>query len=106
MADDLPKSVPVSFRRTDGWMTGTSRSVVHLTRGGNGEVVALSSTCTHLGCRVRWDRGTSSFLCPCHGGVYDASGQVTAGPPPRPLQRLETRVQDGVLYVRGEDLGA
>jgi Rieske Fe-S protein len=67
------------------------RQTVFLVRDGN-EVTALSSTCTHLGCQVRWDRDASRFLCPCHGGAYDARGRVLEGPPPRPLDTIEVRV--------------
>jgi Rieske Fe-S protein len=102
----FPRSVAVSFRRSDGWLTATEGSLVHLVKNESGAIEALSSTCTHLGCRTHWDRETKSFLCPCHGGVYDAAGRVTAGPPPRALARLETRLEDEVLFVRGEDLGA
>lgn len=47
---------------------------------------ALSATCTHLGCTVRWD--SDQFACPCHGSLYDATGQVRQGPASRPLASL------------------
>ena len=31
-------------------------------------------------------------MCPCHGGAYDSRGHVTAGPPPRPLDRLDIKL--------------
>ena len=40
-----------------------------------------------------------SFVCPCHGGVYGFGGERTAGPPPRRLDRFETRVRAGQLEV-------
>ena len=42
-------------------------------------VRALSATCTHLGCQVRWD-AKDKFHCPCHGGVYGADGAVLETP--------------------------
>jgi len=41
---------------------------------------------------VRWNAPKKQFLCPCHGGVYDRDGRVVSGPPPRPLERLNVRV--------------
>lgn len=41
--------------------------------------------CTHLGCIPSFDAKSKNFLCACHGGVFDASGINTFGPPPRPL---------------------
>jgi Rieske Fe-S protein len=105
-SERFPRTVAVSFRRNDGWLTGSARAVVHLTKDDNGDFTALSSICTHLGCGVGWDDKTERFLCPCHGGAYDRTGAVVAGPPPRPLAKLETRFEDGILFVRGEDLGA
>jgi menaquinol-cytochrome c reductase iron-sulfur subunit len=40
------------------------------------------------------------FLCPCHGGVYYADGDVAAGPPPRPLFRYDVRVLNGLVQVK------
>ena len=64
------------------------------------EVIALDSTCTHLGCRVSWDAEAKLLRCPCHGGVYDTTGAVKAGPPPRALARLMTRIEDGQVQVQ------
>ncbi|MFE3182490.1 ubiquinol-cytochrome c reductase iron-sulfur subunit [Streptomyces violascens] len=58
----------------------------------DGTLVGYSAICTHLACGVLWreDRGAEGELyCPCHEGVFDArTGEVTAGPPPRPLPRV------------------
>jgi Rieske Fe-S protein len=54
--------------------------------------VALSSRCMHLGCPVRYVAAAQRFICPCHGGVYDFTGQVAGGPPVRPLDRFFTRL--------------
>ena len=56
------------------------------------QYIALSSRCMHLGCPVRYVPAAERFICPCHGGVYDFTGQVAGGPPVRPLDRFYTRV--------------
>ncbi|MDI1463541.1 Rieske 2Fe-2S domain-containing protein [Catellatospora sp. KI3] len=73
-------------------------------RMADGTLAAYSSVCTHLACAVLWraDQGEQGELyCPCHEGVFDPrTGQVMAGPPPRPLPRvlLEER-GDGIWAV-------
>jgi menaquinol-cytochrome c reductase iron-sulfur subunit len=54
--------------------------------------IAISSRCAHVGCPVRWVDASERFICPCHGGVYDLLGRRVGGPPVRPLDRFETRV--------------
>lgn len=61
--------------------------------------VAISTRCTHLGCPVRYVQASQRFVCPCHGGIYDSQGKVAGGPPVRPLDRFETRVQKGRVLV-------
>jgi hypothetical protein len=48
---------------------------------------------------VRFVQAAGNFICPCHGGVYDFSGKVIGGPPPRPLDRFQTRVQGGQVEI-------
>lgn len=89
--------------QAQGWYRTRARRVVYITWDGQ-QVQALSPTCSHLGCQVVWDPQTSQFHCPCHGGVYDAKGQVVSGPPPSPLARLDTKLEmsgeSGSVLVR------
>jgi Rieske Fe-S protein len=62
-------------------------------------MIALSSRCVHVGCPVRYVAAARSFVCPCHGGVYNFIGQRTGGPPPRPLDRFYTLVKDGNVLI-------
>ena len=61
--------------------------------------LALSTRCMHLGCPVRYVDASKRFICPCHGGVYGFQGEVSGGPPVRPLDRFYTRVRDGQVEV-------
>ena len=62
--------------------------------------LSISARCTHLGCIVEWNRDHNMFLCPCHGGKFDAEGKNVAGPPPRPLDLFAIRLDDnGALEV-------
>jgi len=63
------------------------------------EVIAISSRCAHVGCPVRWVAAAESFVCPCHGGVYDVRGIRIGGPPPRPLDRFYTLVRRGGVLI-------
>ncbi|MBW1942568.1 MAG: ubiquinol-cytochrome c reductase iron-sulfur subunit, partial [Deltaproteobacteria bacterium] len=62
-------------------------------------VVVFNTTCTHLGCTVHWDESKQLYLCACHGGIFDADGHVSAGPPPRPLDHHVFKVENGYLFV-------
>jgi len=60
--------------------------------------VAFSAVCTHAGCPVQFDPSNVQFVCPCHGGVFDArTGAVLQGPPPAPLQSIPVHVIAGQL---------
>ena len=41
--------------------------------------------CTHLGCIPAYVGAEHKFKCACHGGQFDASGEVLKTPPPSPL---------------------
>ncbi len=61
--------------------------------------VAVGQKCTHLGCPVLWKAADRRFHCPCHEGYFDEEGKVLAGPPPRPLPRLEIRREGDDLWA-------
>lgn len=97
-------SNPTLFKTTietqTGWInTEEEFSVYVLTENGQ-DFIALSNICTHLGCRVRWIPDEEGFFCPCHNAVFAKDGSVVAGPPPRPLDRFATKVEEGILFVK------
>ena len=63
------------------------------------QYIAISTRCMHLGCPVRFVEAAARFICPCHGGVYDFRGQVSGGPPVRPLDHFYTRLRNGQVEV-------
>jgi nitrite reductase/ring-hydroxylating ferredoxin subunit len=63
-------------------------------------VSARSLKCTHLGCEVAWDERDRRYHCPCHEGVFDETGRVVAGPPPRPLRTHHVVVRGDEALVR------
>lgn len=96
---DTPLPVTLRVSRADGAVEVIDTRVVYLVRVA-GDVRALDSTCTHLGCRTRFNAETMRIECPCHGGTYDRDGNVTGGPPPSPLRRLPVRVDEGQVMVQ------
>ena len=85
---------------------GPSGEAINITRmardGGAADFIALSSTCPHLGCQVRWESQNNRFFCPCHNGVFDPSGVATGGPPGeagQTLPRYELKVERGLLHI-------
>lgn len=99
LADGVPTPVTLRLVRQDGYRQVVDRRVVYVQRDASG-VRVLDSTCTHLGCRTRYDDASKHFVCPCHGGVYDADGTVLDGPPPAPLRRIDARVDGDDVVVQ------
>ena len=99
---DEPVARVLSVSRVDGWYRERTRETVFLVWDGDRTIRALSATCTHLGCQVRWEAKEKKFRCPCHGGVYGADGAVLEGPPPRPLDHVDARIDpaDASVLVR------
>jgi len=91
--------VVLEWDEKDGWLTTNARKLVYVKRVDENEVIAIDATCTHLGCIVTWDNDQKIFKCPCHDGRYDAEGRVISGPPPRPLDRHKTKIEEGKILL-------
>jgi Rieske Fe-S protein len=85
-----------------GWQEEKVERAVWLVRTAEGGVRAFSPSCPHLGCGYRWFSADRQFKCPCHASVFDIDGKVLAGPSPRALDALETKVEDGKVFVKFE----
>lgn len=79
---------------------------VNITRRGTAgtvaDFIALSSTCPHLGCQVRWEGQNNRYFCPCHSGTFNPEGKATGGPPGDAglsLPRYPLTLQNGLLYI-------
>lgn len=85
--------------------------------GPDGDIVAFSQICQHLGCYWGYvapggsPSANASFVasgpvgyCPCHGSVYDLTegGKVIGGPAPRPEPQVNLEVDaSGDIYAVG-----
>jgi glycine/D-amino acid oxidase-like deaminating enzyme/nitrite reductase/ring-hydroxylating ferredoxin subunit len=61
-------------------------------RAPDGELIAVSAVCTHLGCKVHWNSVENSWDCPCHGSRFRPDGTVIEGPAITALQRKHVNV--------------
>ncbi len=72
-----------------------------LVRVSENEWKAFSAVCTHLNCTVQYQDSTRLIWCACHNGMYDLTGRVVSGPPPKPLEEFAVRVRgDEVIISR------
>jgi Rieske Fe-S protein len=97
----IPTLFKFTIQRKTGWIENEEEVSVYILTDNGRDFVAMSNICTHLGCRVRWITEQEEFFCPCHNGVFDKQGNVVSGPPPRPLDRYEVKVEDDQIFVLG-----
>lgn len=71
------------------------------------KLFAISSICTHKGCKVR-AMEDQTFLCRCHGSTFDGDGKVTKGPAARNLPRFAIALneQQHVIVDLNRPLGS
>lgn len=70
-----------------------------LIRREDGGFLALSLTCSHLGCTVLWEEEKKQFICPCHSSAFDKTGNVINSPAPRPLDFFPVSINAGKVMV-------
>jgi menaquinol-cytochrome c reductase iron-sulfur subunit len=96
-----PTLFKFTIQRKSGWIVNEEEVSVYTLTDNGRDFVALSNICSHLGCRVRWITEQNQFFCPCHNGIFDKEGKVVSGPPPRPLDRYDVKVEDDQLFILG-----
>jgi glycine/D-amino acid oxidase-like deaminating enzyme/nitrite reductase/ring-hydroxylating ferredoxin subunit len=71
----------------DSAIVDADGGIVAAYRTPEGELLAVSPVCTHLGCKVHWNSVETSWDCPCHGSRFRPDGTVIEGPALKPLAR-------------------
>jgi len=97
---DAPVKKLVTIEQRDGWRKIVLEEPVYVSKDGQGQLIVLSAVCTHLGCRVPWVEKEKKFVCPCHLGMFADDGKLLGGPPPRNMDRLEAKVEGGILKTQ------
>ena len=82
-----------------GSVTPIPKGQFYLSRLEDGSFLALSKTCTHLGCSVPWDDKQQRFVCPCHGSTFNSKGEALSAPATRPLDYFPLRIENGKIKV-------
>lgn len=93
-ANSLPINQPVSFTYPDA---GSPCYLIRMGRkvpggvGPDGDIVAYSSMCTHMGCIVSYDGDGRRFKCGCHFSLFDPekAGMMISGQATEPLPQIE-----------------
>jgi cytochrome b6-f complex iron-sulfur subunit len=80
-------------------VTAFVRGKFYLARLEDGGFLALSRTCTHLGCSVPWVEKEMKFACPCHGSAFDITGNVIGAPAPRALDIYPITIENKIIKV-------
>lgn len=101
---EIPIKIDFVDTAKDAWVESRRlRNVWIYTEDGE-HFTVYNGRCTHLGCNFSLDEEQNVFRCPCHTGFFDIkTGAVLGGPPPRALDVLEAKVEDGILYAQYQD---
>ena len=101
--DNFPFDIPTLFNfaitKVNGWERSSLSYGAFVLRKEGQDPIVFSDVCTHLSCRVNWNEEKSEFYCPCHAAFFSINGEVVSGPPPRPLDRYEIRLDGDQLFI-------
>lgn len=94
--NDIPVGGSLVFNYPESHQPGV------LVRLDESRVIAYGQKCTHLSCPVIPRVEEGRLHCPCHEGSFDlATGRPLAGPPRRPLTRINLEIHEGRIYATG-----
>lgn len=82
---EVPKKISVG-----GVYTGREFILFVLDKG----PIAVSRTCTHLGCKVNYRQEIEAIECPCHQSRFTIQGTVISGPAKKDLPKFPVTVQE------------
>ncbi|HHI79545.1 MAG TPA: ubiquinol-cytochrome c reductase iron-sulfur subunit [Planctomycetes bacterium] len=99
LSPDTFGRIVLTLEHRHAWMDASVPMTIFVKDMYPKDPIAYLGTCSHLGCTVAWKDKSKLFECPCHGGKYNAKGEVVDGPPPRPLTQLKTRIKGEDFFI-------
>jgi len=70
-----------------------------LVRDGQESAHAFEAKCPHEQCDLNYAPDKRKIECPCHAAIFDLSGKVLEGPPPRPLETYQAIVDGETILL-------
>jgi cytochrome b6-f complex iron-sulfur subunit len=70
-----------------------------IARTTTGTFLAVSSSCTHEGVTLGYDKAGNQFVCPRHNSQFTSTGTVISGPAPSNLKQYQTTLSGTTLTV-------
>lgn len=102
--DGPPQLATAMANKVDTWSGYPNQAIGTVwLRKVNGQVVAFNTVCPHLGCSVEHRPSENDYFCPCHTSNFDIDGERLNAVPPRGMDRLEVKIEDGRILVKYED---
>ncbi len=95
----VPTGFPYSRAIKDGWVQSVQSGVAYALTADGQNITVFSNVCPHLSCRVTWNADRRAYLCPCHDAVFGVNGEVVSGPPPRPLDQFQSKIENGQVMI-------
>ncbi len=85
----------VKVEKGQAEITEVDGKKVGVYRDNNGKLHFVSTTCTHLGCELKWNSAELSWDCPCHGSRFSYTGDIIEGPALESIKPLESGLGSG-----------
>jgi cytochrome b6-f complex iron-sulfur subunit len=91
--DSVVAGKVAEFKPNSGAVLKFGSKPAIVVRTSDGDFRAFTAVCTHLECTVQYKPETAQIWCACHNGLYDLTGNVVSGPPPRPLESFKVKLR-------------
>lgn len=82
-----------------GSVTPYRKNSFFLVRKKNGDFIALSVKCTHMGCALTWNEKEGVFECPCHASRFSITGEVLQPPATREMDAYAVKIEKEEVLV-------
>ncbi len=89
------------IEKGDAFISEVGGYKVGMYRDMDGELHFVSTTCTHIGCELKWNSAELSWDCPCHGSRFTYKGDIIEGPA---LECIKPTEAQGDIGKSGTDV--